>query len=42
MSCTSADYTNTWHSTEILEEETVIFDVKEEPYIPHEIGGVLE
>jgi cupin fold WbuC family metalloprotein len=33
---------NTWHSVEILEEGTVIFEVKEGPYIPHEIGGVLE
>lgn len=33
---------NTWHSLECLESGTVIFEVKEGPYIPHEIGGVLE
>ena len=33
---------HTWHSLECLESGTVIFEVKEGPYIPHEIGGVLE
>ena len=33
---------NTWHSLEVLESETVILEVKEGPYIPHEAGGVLE
>lgn len=33
---------NTWHSLEVLESESVIFEVKEGPYIPHEMGGVLE
>jgi cupin fold WbuC family metalloprotein len=32
----------TWHSVEVLEPDTVIFEVKEGPYIPHEVGGVLE
>ena len=33
---------NTWHSLEVLESETVILEVKEGPYIPHETGGVLD
>lgn len=33
---------NTWHSLEVLESGSVIFEVKEGPYIPHEISGVLE
>ena len=33
---------NTWHSLEVLESESVIFEVKEGPCIPHEVGGVLE
>ena len=33
---------NTWHSLEVLESGTVIFEVKEGPYIPHEQGGILE
>ena len=33
---------NTWHSLECLESETIIFEVKEGPYIPHEKGGILE
>lgn len=32
----------TWHSLECLESGTVILEVKEGPYIPHEIGGVLQ
>ena len=31
----------TWHSLECLETGTVIAEVKEGPYVPHEIGGVL-
>lgn len=33
---------NTWHSLEVLESGTVIFEVKEGPYIPHEQGGIIE
>ena len=33
---------NTWHSLEVLEKDTVIFEVKEGPFIPHSISGVLE
>lgn len=33
---------NKWHSVEVLEHGTVIFEVKEGPYIPHETGGILE
>lgn len=33
---------NTWHSLNVKEHGTVIFEVKEGPYIPHEIGGILE
>lgn len=32
---------NTWHSLEVIESGSVIFEVKEGPYIPHEIGGML-
>lgn len=31
-----------WHSLECLESGTVIAEVKEGPYVPHEIGGILE
>ena len=31
----------TWHSLEVFESGSVIFEVKEGPYIPHEIGGML-
>lgn len=33
---------NTWHSLEVLESGTVIFEVKEGPYIPNEKGNILE
>lgn len=33
---------NTWHSLEVLESGTVIFEVKEGPYIPHEKCGILK
>jgi cupin fold WbuC family metalloprotein len=31
-----------WHSLTCEEADTVIMEVKEGPYIPHEIGGILE
>ena len=31
-----------WHSVESLESGTMIMEVKEGPYVPHEIGGILE
>ena len=31
-----------WHSVESLEAGTMIIEVKECPYIPHEIGGMLK
>ena len=31
-----------WHSLTCEEPNTVIMEVKEGPYIPHEIGGILE
>lgn len=31
-----------WHSLECLESGTVILEVKEGPYIPHETGGILK
>lgn len=33
---------NTWHSLIVKESSTVIFEVKEGPYIPHEKGGILK
>ena len=33
---------NVWHSLESLESNSCIFEVKEGPYIPHEIDGILE
>lgn len=33
---------NTWHSLTVKESGTVIFEVKEGPYIPHEKGGILK
>lgn len=32
---------NTWHSLTVNESGTVIFEVKEGPYIPHAEGGIL-
>ena len=32
---------NTWHSLECLEPDSVIFEVKEGPFIPHEEDGIL-
>jgi len=31
-----------WHSLTCEEQDSVILEVKEGPYIPHEIGGILE
>lgn len=31
-----------WHSLTCEEADTVIMEVKEGPYVPHEIGGILE
>ena len=33
---------NVWHSLESLESGSVIFEVKEGPFVPHEIDGILE
>lgn len=33
---------NIWHSLAVKESGTVIFEVKEGPYIPHEKGGILK
>ena len=33
---------NTWHSIEVLEPDTVIFEVKEGPFIPHDVGGLMD
>ena len=33
---------NTWHSVEVLEEGTVIMEIKEGPYVPHDQSGILE
>lgn len=33
---------HTWHSLEVMASGSVIFEVKEGPYIPHEVGGILE
>lgn len=31
-----------WHSLESLESNSCIFEVKEGPFVPHEIDGILE
>lgn len=33
---------NTWHDVECLETGSVLFEVKEGPFVEHEIDGVLE
>lgn len=33
---------DTWHSLVVLAPDTVIFEIKEGPFIPHEIGGMME
>lgn len=32
---------NVWHTVEALEPNSVIFECKEGPYVPHEVEGVL-
>ena len=32
---------NTWHAVECLEPGSVIFEVKEGPFVPHEQDGIL-
>ena len=32
---------NTWHAVECLETGSVIFEVKEGPFVPHEKDGIL-
>lgn len=32
---------NTWHNVECLESGSVIFEVKEGPFVEHEIDGIL-
>ena len=31
-----------WHKLESLEENSVIFECKEGPFVPHEVEGILE
>ena len=33
---------NVWHKVESLEENSVIFECKEGPFVPHEQEGILE
>lgn len=33
---------NTWHGVECLESGSVIFEVKEGPFVEHKIDGILE
>ena len=33
---------NVWHTLQSLESNSVIFEVKEGPFVPHEIDGILE
>ena len=32
---------NVWHNIEALEPDSVIFEVKEGPFVPHEVEGIL-
>ena len=32
---------NTWHNVECLEPGSVIFEVKEGPFVEHEVDGIL-
>ena len=32
---------NVWHRLEAMEPDSVIFECKEEPFVPHEVEGVL-
>ncbi len=33
---------NVWHKLEAIEPQSVIFECKEGPFIPHEMDGILE
>ncbi len=33
---------NVWHNLECLEPGSVIFEVKEGPFVPHEVEGILK
>lgn len=33
---------NVWHSLESLSPDSCIFEVKEGPFVPHEVDGILE
>lgn len=33
---------NVWHMVESIEPDSVIFECKEGPFVPHEVEGVLE
>jgi cupin fold WbuC family metalloprotein len=33
---------NIWHSIESLESNSVIFEVKEGPFVEHEVEGILQ
>lgn len=33
---------NTWHDVECLETGSVLFEVKEGPFVEHEVDGILE
>ena len=33
---------NVWHKIEALEADSVIFECKEGPFVPHEVEGVLQ
>lgn len=33
---------NVWHTLEALEPNSVIFECKEGPFVPHEVEGILE
>ena len=46
LSPTNGNYTlnikdGEWHSLTCEESDTVIMEVKEGPYVPHEVGGIL-
>lgn len=32
---------NVWHNLESMAPDSVIFEVKEGPFVPHEIDGIL-
>lgn len=33
---------NIWHKVECLEENSVIFECKVGPFVPHEVEGILQ